>query len=63
MSSQMLRLYVGIVFAAACFAQAPSADVLKQVLDKTLMSLKPEGYTERQVLFQEVRPLEKKGAF
>ncbi len=36
-------------------AQNPSPDVLKQVLTKRLLALKPDGMTERQVLFQEVR--------
>ena len=47
----------------ACHAQAPSPDVLKQVLSKTLLGLRPEGYTERQVLFQSVTANPKKGAF
>ena len=47
----------------ACHAQAPTPDVLKQVLTKRLLSLRPEGYSERQVLFQSVTPAPKKGAF
>jgi hypothetical protein len=47
----------------ACHAQAPSPDVLKQVLTKRLLSLQPTGTTERQVLFQSVTPAPKKGAF
>lgn len=47
----------------ACHAQAPTPDVLKQVLTKRLLSLKPTGSTERQVLFQSVTPAAKKGAF
>lgn len=46
-----------------CRAQAPTPDVLKQVLTKKLLALRPEGYTERQVLFQSVTPVAKKGAF
>ena len=34
---------------------APSVDTLKQVLNKRLQSLRPDGMTERNVLFQEVR--------
>lgn len=34
----------------------PSVDTLKQVLEKRLLSLKPTGHTERQVLFEDVRP-------
>ncbi|MFN0104393.1 MAG: hypothetical protein ACKV2U_20180 [Bryobacteraceae bacterium] len=48
---------------AACLAQAPSADVLKQVLEKRLMSLVPTGMEERQVLFQSVTAAPKNGAF
>lgn len=47
----------------ACHAQAPTPDVLKQVLTKRLLTLRPEGYSERQVLFQSVTPAPKKGAF
>lgn len=47
----------------ACHAQAPSPDVLKQVLTKRLLSLQPTGTTERQVLFQSVTPAPRKGAF
>lgn len=46
----------------ACQAQAPTSDVLKQVLTKTLLSLTPDGTTERQVLYQSVKPAPKKGA-
>jgi hypothetical protein len=35
---------------------APTADTLKQVLNKRLQSLLPGGMTERNVLFQVVRP-------
>ncbi|MDP8979536.1 MAG: hypothetical protein M3O35_02975 [Acidobacteriota bacterium] len=34
---------------------APNADTLKQVLNKKLQSLRPDGTTERNVLFQDVR--------
>src|SRR5260370_13674615 len=34
---------------------APTADTLKQVLNKKLQSLRPDGTTERSVLFQESR--------
>ena len=59
----MLRFLLGVCLAATGAAQAPSADVLKQVLEKRLVGLKPTGFTERQVLFQDVRPLAKSGAF
>jgi hypothetical protein len=39
----------------AMAADAPSVDTLKQVLDQQLQKLRPVGYTERNVLFQEVR--------
>ncbi|MEO8027716.1 MAG: hypothetical protein ABI823_14635 [Bryobacteraceae bacterium] len=59
-----MRVYIlGICMAAVCVAQAPSVDVLKQALEKRLLDLKPDGSTERQVLFQSVQPLAKKGAF
>jgi hypothetical protein len=34
---------------------APTVDTLKQALERRLLSLKPTGMTERQVLFEEVR--------
>ncbi len=34
---------------------APTVDTLKQALERGLLSLKPTGMTERQVLFEEVR--------
>jgi hypothetical protein len=37
------------------WSQAPSPAVLQQVLEKRLLSLRPDGMTERQVLFEEVR--------
>ena len=39
----------------ATAADAPSADTLKQVLEQHLQKLRPVGFTERNVLFQEVR--------
>jgi hypothetical protein len=42
------------VISSAQGASAPSADVLKQTLQKRLLELTPVGTTERQVLFQEV---------
>ena len=45
--------------AAACSRaadRAPSPDDLKQALEKRLLSLKPGGSTERQVLFENVKP-------
>jgi hypothetical protein len=41
--------------AALHAADAPTADVLKQVLQKRLLSLKPGGMTERNVLFEDVK--------
>ncbi len=41
--------------ALAMSADAPSADTLKQELDRNLQKLRPSGFTERNVLFQEVR--------
>jgi hypothetical protein len=56
----LLLLTVTAITAAA---QAPTADVLKQVLQKRLLALRPEGMTERQVLFQSVTAAPKNGAF
>jgi hypothetical protein len=39
----------------AMAADAPSVDTLKQVLEHQLQKLRPPGFTERNVLFQEVR--------
>jgi hypothetical protein len=50
-------------FSIACLAQAPSTDVLKQVLEKQLLALTPEGVKERQVLYQSVAAAPKNGAF
>jgi hypothetical protein len=41
--------------ATAVCAQAPTVDTLKQVLNQRLQKLRPDGSTERNVLFQEVR--------
>ena len=49
------------LFAIACSsfpamaADAPSVDTLKQELTQQLQKLRPVGFTERNVLFQEVR--------
>ena len=49
------------LFAIACSsclamaADAPRVDILKQELDRKLQTLRPVGFTERNVLFQEVR--------
>src|SRR5882762_11065373 len=40
---------------SAGYAQAPTVDTLKQVLNQRLQKLRPDGSTERNVLFQEVR--------
>jgi hypothetical protein len=57
--------FLALIAAAgiACAAQAPSADVLKQVLEKRLRALTPTGMQERQVLFQSVTAGPKNGAF
>ena len=44
-----------LVFAPLASAQAPTADTLKQALQQSLLKLRPEGISERNVLFQEVR--------
>lgn len=49
--------------SAAGLAQAPSPDVLKQVLERRLLTLTPTGMKERQVLFQSVAAAPKNGAF
>ena len=51
-----LLLLSSLAAPALAADEPPTADTLKQVLEKRLLSLKPQGYTERQVLFQEVRP-------
>src|SRR5438445_8981726 len=53
----MVRYFTFLLLTTfARAADQPSADVLKQALDKSLQSLRPTGTTERNVLFQEVRP-------
>jgi hypothetical protein len=42
------------LISSAQGASAPSVDDLKQSLQTRLLALKPVGYTERQVLFQQV---------
>jgi hypothetical protein len=54
----MLLVLTTFAFAA----DQPSVDVLKQALDKRLQSLRPTGFTERNVLFQEVRAGRPNGA-
>jgi len=49
--------------SAVCLAQAPSVDVLKQVLEKRLLTLTPTGMKERQVVFQSVTAAPKNGAY
>ena len=58
----MKRLLHGLGFSIAALAfsplasaQAPTADVLKQVLQQSLLKLRPVGISERNVLFQDVR--------
>jgi hypothetical protein len=58
----MKRILQGLGFSIAALAyapmasaQAPTADTLKQVLQQRLQKLRPEGTSERSVLFQEVR--------
>ena len=36
-------------------APAPAVDTLKQVLNQRLQKLRPDGFTERNVLFENVR--------
>lgn len=48
----LLTVSTSLTFAAS----APSADTLKQALSERWKSLRPSGMTERDVLFQEVRP-------
>src|SRR4051812_41732352 len=50
----MRRFGLGLVFAIGAMAQAPTVDTLKQVLQKQLLALRPDGVSERNVLFQEV---------
>ena len=51
-----------IALSAACIAQTPSTDVLKQVLEQRLLKLTPTGTKERQVLFQSVTAAPQNGA-
>jgi hypothetical protein len=44
-----------LISATVLSAQAPTVDMLKQVLNQRLQKLRPDGSTERNVLFQEVR--------
>ena len=53
----MVRFLTLFTLAALAFAaDGPSPDTLKRALEKRLQSLRPTGFTERNVLFQEVRP-------
>ena len=45
-----------LVCASVLCAQAPTVDSLKQVLNQRLQKLRPDGFTERNVLFEDVRP-------
>lgn len=51
-------LCAALCAAASSYAadRPPSADDLKQALEKRLVTLKPGGSTERQVLFEDVKP-------
>lgn len=63
----MYRLSIIVFVLVATFAMltrsvpsiaaeaAPTVETLKQVLERRLLSLKPTGSTERQVLFEDVR--------
>jgi hypothetical protein len=51
-----------VPFAATAADDAPTVDTLKQVLEKRLQSLRPTGMTERNVIFQDVRPGRPSGA-
>ncbi len=57
--SGLTRLVILSSLLAACAAPgvaqtAPTADTLKQVLTRKLLSLRPDGVTERNVLYQDV---------
>jgi hypothetical protein len=51
-----LVVVFGLAALPALAQTPPTVDTLKQVLEKRLQSLKPGGMTERNVLFQVVRP-------
>ena len=51
--SVALLAYV-LIAPAFALQQVPGVDALKRTLEKELMDLKPTGFTERNVLFQEV---------
>lgn len=52
-----------LVSATVLIAQAPTVDTLKQVLNQRLQKLRPEGFTERNVLFQDVQAGKGSGDF
>jgi hypothetical protein len=51
----LVPLFAAAVGAVHAGEAAPSVDVLKQALEKRLVSLKPSGMTERNVLFEDVK--------
>src|ERR1035437_5411879 len=44
-----------LAFSPLASARAPTADVREQVLQQSLLKLRPVGISERNVLFQDVR--------
>lgn len=44
-----------LAFSQHLLGQKPSVETLKQALEKSLLSLKPQGISERNVIFQQVR--------
>jgi hypothetical protein len=54
-SSMSVMAVAWLGCATQAFAQKPTVDTLKQVLDKKLQKLKPESAKERNVLFQDVK--------
>lgn len=53
--SPLLCAFLAAPASLATAADAPSADTLKQVLTARLLELKPEGMSERRVLFESVK--------
>ncbi len=58
MNGNRLCLSAGILLLAACASQGgdgPTPEQFKAALDAQLQALRPDGYTERTVLFENVR--------
>ncbi|MBV9548382.1 MAG: hypothetical protein JO256_01765 [Alphaproteobacteria bacterium] len=54
MNAKLLTLAALVAGIQPALAAAPTAETFKAVLEKQLLNLKPDGMSERQVLFQQV---------